>query len=182
MKRIVLLTTLLVVGAAAGSAWAIDGWLTPRGKSVWGGGRYSLECGSPLPACPVPRDFSLDAHGGARGLGATGSFSWGSPQIGPLIEGRVTCLHVDEDSAKWSIAGGFIDHVNPSFDGWGFFFYTRDLGRAGSATRDLVKLFLFDPSQSPGIPAGFPFRCPSLGEVPLGARAVLDAGDITITR
>ena len=183
MKRIVVLTMIVMVAAAAGSAWAVEGWFESRSASVWGGGRYSLDCGAPLPACPIPREFSLDAHVGPRGIGAVGSFSWGAPQTGTtVVEGHVTCLHIDEDSVAWSIAGGFVDHVNPAFDGWVFFFYSRDLGRAGSTARDLVKLVMFDPSQSPGLPAGFPARCPTLDEVPLGARAVLEAGDITITR
>jgi len=182
MKKLLFLAAGALLLAGASVAWSAAGGDGPRQDSLVGGGRFGPGCSDgPIPFCPPrSREFSIDAHSNPEGGGAYGTFLYGVPETGALlVRGRVTCLHVEGNSA---VAGGIIENAgNPQLGG-SFFVYMQDLGHAGSFDRDRSSATFVNVPDALDDPEGFPRECAPLDNNAFAAGyAQLNAGDVRIT-
>ena len=184
MRKVLFLGVSVLVLAAASVGWSAagGGGGGPRQDRLAGGGTFGPGCSDgTAPFCPAnAREFSIDAAANPEGDGAYGTFVYGVPALGStLVIGRITCLHVEGDSA---VAGGYVTGGTAAATAQVFFVYMRDRGDAGSFTRDRSSAAFVDVATSADVPAGFPNECPPLDNNAFKSGYLdLAAGDVQIT-
>jgi hypothetical protein len=173
-----LIIAAAVVAVAATFAWtaAAGGPPGPVQDRVYGGGSLpagTCTSGPDVFCSQISREYSVFAIANPQGSGAYGTITFGTPDSGQTsLTVRVNCLAVSGNTAV--VAGIVTSYIDPTFVGYTFRLFVRDLGTPGSFTRDGVSANFFDDSAQPA-------ACSDVGTDGFGAGYfALAHGDFTV--
>jgi hypothetical protein len=164
MSRWKLATLFIVVVVALSGAAIAHSLSGPNAQlltqdRLYGGGGTDPGCFVPdISFCRTTFiNFAIDAHATGTGQAAYGDYVYGPP-TGPTHV-QITCLAVDGVNA--AVGGVIVASTNAAFVGDRTVTFFVDNGTDFFGGDFVSPNYTFLPSETTGLPAGFPYVCPS---------------------